>query len=78
MSSIIDSKDSSRMSFLEDSFVLSELNDLNLSTLDSDTIKKITLLKNSLQERIKKYKIFDELYRHGNRKQKTRQDDFEI
>ena len=80
VSSIIDSKDSSRMSFLEDSFVLSELNDLNLSTLDSDTIKKITLLKNSLQERIRKYKIFDELYRHGNgnRKQKTRQDDFEI
>lgn len=66
VSEIIDSKESSRISYIEDTFVLSELDSINYSIFDAKTLKDIYELRASLISRIKQYEFFDNLYKKGN------------
>lgn len=69
ISSIVDSESTSKITYLQDKFVLNELDSLNptyLSKMDSTIIKNIQKIKKELAERILKYENFQKLYATKN------------
>lgn len=62
VSSIIDCESTNRLSFLEDKFVLDELNRIGSFNLNSETLHDIESLSKELQERIKQYQLYAKLY----------------
>lgn len=62
VSRVIDSEIASRLSNIEDTFVLSQLEDLDLSQLDGNILRNIKEIKNSIISRTEKYKTYKDLY----------------
>lgn len=68
LSNIIDSPDNTEMANIEDRFVLSELEKLNLKKLnDQDILENILKLKEDLRQRISKHQVYDKLNNKGNK-----------
>lgn len=66
ISNIIDTEDMSRLTYLQDNFVLTELSTIDSSKFEPQTQENIDKLKNILNERISSYKFFRKLYSSKN------------
>lgn len=62
ISGIIDNEYNSRLTFIQDSFILEELNSLDCSNMNSETQRNIELIKIDLTKRIERYDEFKRLY----------------
>lgn len=68
LSKIIDSPDNTEMANIEDKFVLSELDKLDLKKVtEQEMLENILKLKKDLQQRISKHQIYNTLNNKGNK-----------
>lgn len=62
ISSLIDSESTSRLSALEDTYLLEQLNSINLKYFNQSMQNKINHIKGILNRRLKGYALFEKLY----------------